>query len=69
MLGSRRFVGQLVSGLGLWHTMAGIYAEQVMEGDGAWSAEISLQVIAASRTREWRHRHHLQRDSVGSFTP
>ena len=53
--------------LGLWNIMAGAYAVQAMEGDGAWSAATSLQLIAASRVREWRQKHRVQRDADFAF--
>ncbi|CAE7383352.1 unnamed protein product [Symbiodinium sp. CCMP2456] len=47
--------------------MAGAYAVQAMEGEGTWSADTSLQVIAASRVREWRQKHRVQGDSDFAF--
>ena len=47
--------------------MAGAYAAQAMEGEGAWSAATSLQVIAASRVREWRQKHRVQKDADFAF--
>ena len=47
--------------------MAGAYAVQAMESDGAWSAATSLQVIAASRVCEWRQKHRVQRDADFAF--
>ena len=55
---------QFASGLGLWNIMAGAYVVQAM---GAWSAATSLQVIAASRVREWRRKHRVQRDADFAF--
>ena len=58
---------KFASGLGLWNIMAGAYAAQAMEGEGAWSAATSLQVIAASRVREWRQKHRVQKDADFAF--